>query len=537
MTADQQGRILVFHGRKIFRVSGPSVENLGSMADVGVGYIRTIYPQKSDILIGGDDGLSRYSKGHFQIISSDGHPWLASMSAIVQSGAGDTWLYGAQGVARVRTSDLDQAFFQPSQAIPHQVFDLNDGLPGSVAAVADYDGALGPDGRVWFQSTNGLTSIDPAHLRHNTIAPPVVIKSITADNHTYGAADGLVLPSGVTSVQIDYTALTLTVPSRAVFRYRLHGVDKNWVDPGPRRQAFYTNLSPGRYRFDVIAANNDGVWNKRGATTTIQIRPAFWQTPFFIMIVLLATLALLWVLYSLRLRDMARRIRFRLEDRVAERERIARELHDTLLQGFQGLIMRFQSVAEQIPSTELARGLLDRALDRADEVLVEGRDRVKNLRASEGQGELAFLIEAAAYKLRPDPGFEIKMIVEGDCKPAHPVVCDELLAIANEALFNAYKHAQASQISITLSCERRGLRLRISDDGVGIDPVVLAVASRPGHFGFIGMRERAHRLKAKLVISNKEVGADVLVIVPRRIAYANPKRRWSLFPQLTGLEL
>jgi signal transduction histidine kinase len=193
-------------------------------------------------------------------------------------------------------------------------------------------------------------------------------------------------------------------------------------------------------------------------------------------------------------------------------------------------------VAEQIPPAEPARDLLEQALERADQVLVEGRDRVRNLRGETGRGELAYLIEAAAYRLRVDPDVVIDMFVEGDCRQVHPVVCDDLLAIASEALFNAFKHAQATRIDIGLACGRGGLRLRIADNGIGFDPSILKGAGRPGHYGLLGMYERAHKLKAELIIRNCDEGAEIQLLVPGHIAYVGPRRRWSPFPRSADLE-
>jgi len=537
LTADKQGRILAYVGLgKLYRLSGATVEQLGSTADFGVGFLRTVYPRQTDILAGGEDGLVRYDGRRVQVISSDRWPWLSTVSGIVQTPAGDTWLNGAEGVVRVRTNDLEDAFSRPDRPIPYELFDSSDGVQGSVLNLQNFEGALGADGRVWFQTSAGRIWIDPARLHRNSILPPVVIRSVIADHHAYAAGDDLVLPPGVRSLQFDYTALSLTAPDRVRFRYRLHGVDKDWVDSGGRRQAFYTNLNPGVYRFDVIAANNDGVWNNTGASVALSIEPAFWQSPVFTAVVVLVALALLWLLYSVRLRQMSRRMQLRLEDRLGERERIARELHDTLLQGFQGLTMRFQAVADQIPPTEPARKLLEQALDRADEVLVEGRDRVKSLRGNDAQGDLAYRIEAAAYQLRLDPEVEISVLATGDCRLVHPVVCDELLAIATEALFNAFKHACAKRIDIGLACERHRVRLSIADDGVGIDRSILEAAGRAGHYGFVGMRERARKLKARLLIHNRAKGAEVLLLVPGRVAYARSDRRFALFNRTGELE-
>jgi signal transduction histidine kinase len=334
------------------------------------------------------------------------------------------------------------------------------------------------------------------------------------------------LPSTASDIEIDYTALSLAAPGRVQFRYRLLGVDRDWVDPGQRRAAFYTNLWPGRYTFQVIAANNDGVWNRQGATLVFTLAPAFYQTSWFFAGIAVVAALFLAALYMTRVRALERRIELRLEDRITERERIARELHDTLLQGFQGLLMRFQSVAEQMPPGQPARRLLDEAMDRADQVLIEGRDRVRSLRSQESSGDCIDQIEAAAHRLRIDPAVSIETCEIGGRRHLHPVVCEELLKIAEEALFNAYKHAQARNIAVAMKYGKVDAELTIADDGVGIDAAYVSAEGRTGHYGLTGMRERAHKLEGELSVQRLEPGTLVRVRVPGRIAYAKVRRGW-----------
>ncbi len=537
--SDPQGRLIVSLSlKRLLRLEGGKVADSWPVQDVGVGFVRTVLATSDRLLVGGENGIAELDGRSSRVISRDGKPWLTGISAILRTPAGDTWLSGAEGVVRVRTSDLDAAFGRPDQPLAHELFDQGDGLQGTVMDDGLFEGALGDDGRLWFQNNYGRAWIDPGHLHRNPLPPPVVIKSITANNKAYQPAAGLKLPQGVTSLQVDYTALSLTVPERVRFRYRLEGVDKDWIDPGTRRQAFYTNLRPGDYRFQVIAASNDGVWNKTGAMLDFRIRPAFWQTPVFIALAILPGLGLIWLLYTLRLRQMTQRIQVRLEDRLGERERIARDLHDTLLQGFQGLLMRFQSVTDQMPPEQPARKLMEQALDRADEVLVEGRDRVRSLRAVEVSGELPDLVEAAAHRLRHDSKVEIHMAVLGSPRPVHPLVCDEVLNLASEAFFNVFKHAQAGRLDIEISYERGELRLCIRDDGVGIDPAILEPGGRPGHYGLTGMRERARKLHGQLMIRRPGAGGtEIVLVVPGNVAYARAGRRWALFaPRSLELE-
>jgi signal transduction histidine kinase len=221
----------------------------------------------------------------------------------------------------------------------------------------------------------------------------------------------------------------------------------------------------------VIAANNDGVWNTTGSTLAFDIPPTFVQSKLFFALCMVLALAFAWLLYSLRLRQMAGRIRGRLEERLAERERIARELHDTLLQGFQGLLLRFQAVADEMPVEHPTHGKMEKALERAEDVLVEGRDRVRDLRTTQTGGELSRMLADAADRLELDPQIAVRVIVEGTPRDLHPAVCDEIVAIGKEALFNISCHAKAKAIEICIRHDRRQLEVKFIDDGVGIDEV------------------------------------------------------------------
>lgn len=229
------------------------------------------------------------------------------------------------------------------------MFDGDDGLPGigpyfSLSTITE-DKA----GRIWVATNNGIAWADPAALPTNILPPPVAISAVRVGDRRFPAENGLTLPKGVSRLEIDYAGLSLTSPKRVRFRYRLSGVDTDWIDAGTRRQAFYTNLAPGEYRFQVIAANNDGVWNRTGATLTFSIPPTFFQSRLFFALCVLTVLALLWGLYALRIRQVATQVRRQANARATERERIARELHDTFLQSVQGLLLLFQSVANLIP--------------------------------------------------------------------------------------------------------------------------------------------------------------------------------------------
>ena len=391
------------------------------------------------------------------------------------------------------------------------------------------------DLRVWFTVTDHLAWIDPTHLTRNSLPPSVSIQRLIANDRSYALPLGGALPKGVSKLEIDYTALSLTFPQRNRFLYRLDGVDDDWVDPGTRRQAFYTNLGPGHYRFSVIASNNDGVWNRAGASLDFDIPPTFLQSRLFAALCVALGLVLAWLLYSLRLRQVALRIRGRLEERLAERERIARELHDTLLQGFQGLILGFQAVAEQIPAEQPLHNQAERLLDRAENVLVEGRDRVRDLRVAQAGGELSRMLADAAASLELTP--QITVVVEGTPRTLHPAICDEIMAIGKEALFNIARHAQAKSIEIGIRYDRAQLVARFLDDGVGIDQATLD-QGREGHFGLTGMRERARKIRASFVVTSRVgSGTEIELVVPASVAYArNITGVWRWLPRRPALD-
>jgi signal transduction histidine kinase len=333
------------------------------------------------------------------------------------------------------------------------------------------------------------------------------------------------LPPQVRDLAIEYTATSLVAPEKIQFKYKLEGRDTDWNDAGNRRQAFYTDLDPGDYRFRVIAANNSGVWNEQGATLEFSVAPAYWQTPWFRALCVTTLVALLWGLYRLRVRQLARRFNMTLDARVNERTRIARELHDTLLQSFHGLLLRFQTVLELLPHRPAdARQLLVSAINQTAEAITQGRDAVQGLRASAPESiDLAAEIRALGEEFRAERGGDeiLRVEVQGTPRRLHPMPRDEIFRIAGEALRNAFQHAAAKQIEVELRYDERNLRLRVRDDGKGIDPAVLSQGGREGHFGMRGMRERATLVGGKLAVwSAPDSGTEVELNVPSSHAYA-----------------
>ncbi|MFZ5749211.1 MAG: triple tyrosine motif-containing protein [Pseudomonadota bacterium] len=526
LVADPDGDIaFTINLKTLVRVRGNHVRYLAP-ARIGIGNISTLASVGGrDLLVSGARGLARLRGDEIRRISGTRAPWLANARGIVQAADGSSWFLGVEGVSRVSTAALNRAFEDEHAPLDRLLFDNRDGLPGSTQHPGfrgAQAGATG-DGRIWFLNRAGVVYVDGRHLIRNRVPPPVTIRAIATRDSRFQDPSSVSLAAGTRAVTIAYSALSLAVPDRVAFRYRLDGVDEDWVDPGPRREASYANLRPGSYRFRVIAANDAGVWNRTGATLDFVIRPTFFESWLFKLLCATAILALLWCGYALRLRTAASGIRSRMAERMAERERIARELHDTLLQSIQALILRFQLVADEIPPSEPARVAMEEALDQADALLAEGRDRVRGLRPVGAVTDFEALLLGIARRQAFDLDVDIVLTSEGEIRTLDPMAADEVVRIANEALFNIWRHARATRVEIRIAYRPGAFQICFCDNGVGIDPAI-AAAGRDGHFGLAGMRERARKLQGDLLVGPlREGGTQVTLTVPAAIAYAAGK--------------
>lgn len=496
-----------------------------------------------------DGGLSRLINGRVATLNGKSGLPCDTVHWSMEDDARSFWLYTPCGLVRIARPELDawaaaaDAGKDAPRTIRATVFDSSDGvrlLPSGHHYSPQVTKSA--DGKLWFACADGVGVVDPEHLRVNKIPPPVHVEQITADRRTYdaaSAADGrLRLPPLIRDLQIDYTALSLVAPEKILFRYKLEGHDRDWHDVGDRRQAFYNDLPPGDYRFRVMACNNSGVWNETGTFLDFSIAAAYYQTAWFRVSVAVMFLLLLGGIYQLRLRQVARQVRRRMEERIEERERIARDLHDTLLQSVQGLILKFHAVARQIPGDEPAHDALEKTLDHADQVLAEGRDRVRNLRASAASlNDLPAAFERIAEETPNGGEATFKTVVEGGVRELHPVVLEESFSIGREALVNALTHSGGRHVEVEITYDTRQFRLRVRDDGRGIDSRILEEGGRPDHWGMRGMRERAQKIGAQLKIwSRPETGTEVELVIPGGTAYqaARDKSKGSWVRRLSG---
>jgi signal transduction histidine kinase len=524
------GMWIRYSGGGLFHVDGDRTRDY-SHNGLDIGDVTFIRPRGRGVLIGGENGMGSLRDGRFHALRASEMPVLSGVTGIADTPDGSSWIFAQAGILRANTASLEAALAHSDpRLLRYELLDSRDGLPGGpYGAVGGASVATDAGGRVWFTTGNGLAWIDPGNLHHNPLAPNVLVDSCWSTDTAMPPHPSSSFP-GTSNVEIDYTALSLSIPERVRFRYRLDGIDGDWVDAGNRRQAFYTRLAPGEYSFHVIAANSDGVWNRKGATMTFVIAPTFVQSRLFMLLCVLAVVLLLQLAWSMRLAHLSARLRSQLAGRMSERERIARELHDTLLQGFQGLMLRFQSVADMIAPDHPAHRLLDTAMQRGDAALVEGRNRVQGLRSFGTVGDLAATLRGLEAAAPFDRQAALRVVEKGAPRALNPIAVDEIVRIGAEAILNAFRHAQADHILVSIVYERDALSLTVEDDGVGMAPDILEKGRRAGHFGLVGMRERAGRINARISFSSKAPkGTMIELTVPADEVYADlPGPGWSL---------
>jgi signal transduction histidine kinase/ligand-binding sensor domain-containing protein len=516
-------------GGALVTIDGGKLRVLAASHESPVGRVAySIRGRGKHIWIGGER-LVYFDGGNFrEVVPSDTDAF--KVFGIEETSDGSLWLSEDRGVVHIPSTEVRRFLENFSYRVQYDLFDSADGLPGSFHdAAARSRVEEGTDGRLWFATTRGVAWLDPAAISRNTLLPPVSIRSVNANGRQYMPEAHLALPPRLANLKIAYTALSLSIPARVRFRYKLEGVDGDWQSPGTRREAFYTGLAPGNYRFRVIACNNDGVWNEEGATLDFSVAPAWYQTIWFRVSCMGVSVLLLWTLYQLRLQHLQRQFNMTLEARVGERTRIARDLHDTLLQSFNALLLRFQAASDLFSAhSDEAKGVLDSAIDQAGEALIEGRDAVQQLRSTSlGSNDLVSALGSLGKALAADgsscdnPAFHIE--VEGTPQDLLPITRDEIYRIAGEALRNAFRHARARNLEVAIHYDPRQLRLRIRDDGQGIDPQLLRTDGLSGHYGLSGMRERAQSLGGELTIwSEVNSGTEIDLTVPSSIAYTKP---------------
>ena len=469
-------------------------------------------------------GLYRWDHGAQSLMDSHNGLPCSRIIAAIRDDSGSLWLETSCGYLKISAADLENWIAQPDSHVRVTNVGLLDGAdPGWNQDDIQPNSAKSPDGRLWFIGSSSLQMIDPGRSYKNEMPPPVHVEGLVADKKIYSTTSPIALPPLTRDIQIDYTALSFVQPQRMGFRYMLEGHDTDWQDPGLRRQAFYNDLRPGSYRFRVIASNNDGVWNKTGATLDFTLAAAWYQTNWFRWLCAVIGVLALWAIYRLRVRQIDKAIRARFDERLDERTRLARDLHDTFLQTIQGSKLVADdalSPTTDLPRMRQAMEKLSAWLGRATE---EGRAALNSLRTSATEvNDLAGAFRRALEECRIHSSMEASLQVLGQTQEMHPIVRDEVYRIGYEAIRNACVHSRATQLKVELSYAQ-DLTLRVCDNGAGIEPDVVN-RGKQGHFGLQNMRERAARIMAKFSIeSTPSSGTVISLTVPSGIIYRKSK--------------
>ena len=511
-----------------FTIYGHDLDDPRSLSDNRVNSVH--FDRSGTMWVATQNGLDKFDprtgtfKSYYQEDGLAGNV----VSCVLQDERGHLWMGTNNGL-----SSLDP------QAEKFQSFSAADGLPGPdlTGWSACYQG---PSGEMFFGGFSGATAFYPSRIMGNSFVPRTVLTNFRLSGNAVPIGAGSLLKKSITYTDaitlshrqnifsIEFSALSYFNAPTNRYRYKLEGLDNRWHEVGSdQRTANYTTLPARTYIFDVQGATSRGNWSEPGARLRIEILPAWYQTNLFRGVCAVAFVVLLWASYRLRLRQVTATADLRYAERLAERTRIARELHDTLLQSFQGVLLRFHSVTYLLPqgATE-ARKRLEAVIEEASQAIAEGRNAVQGLRSSTVVTEdLAAAISTLGEELAADPtgrnSQDFRVHVEGTTRDIAPLVRDEVYRIAGEAVRNSFRHAHARRIEAEIHYDQRQLRVRVRDDGKGIDPQVLAEGGRPGHYGLPGMHERAKLLGGKLAVwTELDSGTEIELTIPATVAYA-----------------
>lgn len=466
--------------------------------------------------IGTAKGLAFFSSDRMQSF-----PWAPDILhepvlGLGKDPSGFLWIATQEHVLRVNPAKLLAGNLAATDV---REYDRSDGLLSSQGARRSLSMLEDRSGRIWVSTRGGLAATDPADLARPSVPALVRVDSVLADGQIV-STQPLRVPASQRRVTLQFSGVSLPVPERVRYRYRLDGFDKDWSEPSTTREAVYTNLGPGSYSFHVVASNSDGVWNASDVSQSFWIEPAVWQTWWFHLATTLCVALALWSIYLFRTRQLARQLHLRFEERLAERMRIAQDLHDTLLQGFLSASLQLDVASEYVPQESPAAPMLSRVLVLMRQVSEDCRNALAALRIGEKQHQnLEGELSAVPQQLGLEDKALYRVVVNGSPRALNPLCSHELFLVGREAVVNAYRHAEAALIEVELVYKSASLHLFVRDDGRGIEEAVLQ-SGKERHWGLTGMRERATKVGAQFRIwSRAAKGTEIELIVPSRIAY------------------
>lgn len=475
-------------------------------------------------------GLSYLSSGKIRVPNSLPEILQEQIFGIAEDSMGYLWFTTSDHVVRVNREKLLAGSLLETDI---QSFGAEDGLKGT-GAFSRNDTVVGDHaGRIWLSLSSGLSMADPNITARNSAPVTVRIESVFAGGRQLDIEHAVRIPPGVQSITLNYGDSNLSTPEKIRFRYKLDAPNQGWSDIVASKQVVYSNLGPGMYRFRILASNSLGLWNGPESTISFVIEPTFWQTRWFRAFCFTLLLAVLWLAYAFRIRRVTALLHLRYQERLLEREDIARDLHDTFFQAVQSLFLRFHTASRQIPEHDSVRQTIEEVLNDSDRVMSEGREMFLDVPKKEpAERDFAQLLAEYCADFSAAYPIEYRVQVDGSPRSIHPLVIVEMSKIAREGTYNAFRHSKAKNIEVELTYGSRELRLCIRDNGQGFEPAVFQPNSGYQHLGLQNMRKRAQKLGADLRLwSRMGIGTEVEVVLNAQHAYIAPQKSW----RFTGL--
>jgi signal transduction histidine kinase/ligand-binding sensor domain-containing protein len=517
--ADRSGRIWVGSLGRVILYDRGTLSVFGAVEGVKPGQISDLYEDRDGTIWAvGAGGIHKFEGGRFRALSEHQALPGRGVFGITEDNAGAWWLATRAGLLRLERAELARAFADTGHSLQYRVFDRLDGLPGAIGMTKLQVLTRSADGRIWVGADEGVASIDPRNLGSNDVALNVLVETARIDGRELAPSDLTAIPAGSSALEIDYTATALSFPERIQFRYRLDGADPAWRQVGTRRRAYYTDLRPGSYTFRVNANNGDGKWIEPGVTWSFRVLPAWYQTLWFRVLVILLIGSVGGLVVALVQRRRHARAQAELkrqyEITLAERVRVAEDLHDTLLQGFAGVNLQLIAAELAIPNQpDVAAATLVRVQRLTEESLREARERVWEMRdAAMASDDLATALETIARDRTAGMSIEIEVTTAGSSRRLPPTLEDASFRIGREAIVNVVRHAEASRIEIHLDFRATTFYLEVRDDGRGVSPNELAEARKQGHFGLTGIQSRASLMGGRCEVRPRPSGGTIVAL-------------------------
>jgi len=538
---DRRGTIWVGTNRGVNRMAGDRFTPVLSSHEIfDPRYISLGEDSPGDLYaLSAPKGIDRIEGNQLVEVNHD-----LDLLSMATSQRGELWFTGGNGIFRFSSAAFRQNRGIEETPLDYAWFGRTDGMASTQCSIGTPNMALAVDGKLWVATVQGLAMLDLRHLPFNSAKPLIYVDEVTVGRERHPVGRELVLLPGTHHVELRFDSISLAWPEKIRFQYRMDDVDPVWLNADNSLTAVYTSIPLGRHVFRIRACNSDGVWDRSGVSFPVTQKPYFYETGWFSLAAVIAFVLTLTGGYRFRLRQIHAQMNARLDERVTERMRIARDLHDTLLQSFHGLLPRFQAVQNLLPGRVAeAQQVLEAAVDDSAQAITEARDAVQDLRSSTTvSSDLAKAIEVLGEELRAHQtsasgdATDFSVRVDGTPQDLHPMLRDEIYRITGEALRNAFHHARAHRIEVEIEYDARQVRTRVKDDGIGIDATVLGQEGRAGHFGLRGMRERSKGIGGQLdVWSERGAGAEVELTIPASVAYGSHRgRRFRVFKRKSG---